>query len=187
MDQALENNHNGYPVYLMFQDEARFGRLSDPKRCWCPAPFRPKILANLVRQFNYVFGAVCPTTGHLDYMRAENMRTPHMSQFLRQVSRAHSNKFVIMVLDGASTHKSKDLVIPANVSLIILPPYSPELNPSERIWNQLRKKYMGNRYFNSLDEAMEQVDMGLSEMERNRPAFKSLTNWDGIRANWDAT
>ncbi|MDR2367035.1 MAG: transposase [Deltaproteobacteria bacterium] len=73
-------------------------------------------------------------------MIASDMRTANMSLFLRQVSRAHPNRFVIMVLDGASTHKSKDLVVPSNVSLIILPPYSPELNPTERVWNQLRKK-----------------------------------------------
>lgn len=187
MDKALERNKNNFPVYLMFQDEARFGRISDPKKCWAPAPYRPKVLQALVRQYNYVFGAVCPATGHLDYMKAPDMKTDKMSLFLKQVSRAHSNKFVIMVVDGASTHKSKDLFIPSNVSLIILPPYSPELNPTERIWHELRRDYFANRYFPTLEDAMDQVDLGLSELKSDRAFLKSLTLWPWIEGIKKAT
>jgi transposase len=83
-------------------------------------------------------------------MTAGSMRTDNMSVFLKQVSKARRNKFVVMVLDGASTHKSKALVIPANVSLIILPPYSPELNPAERLRNKLRRGCFSDRYFDIL-------------------------------------
>jgi transposase len=135
-----------------------------------------------LERFVLGIGAICPWTGHLDYMRSDDMKTPNMSRFLKQVSKAHPKKFIIMVLDGASTHKSKDLIIPSNVSLIILPPYSPELNPTERLWDRLRKLYFANRYFDTLQEAMEQVDMGLADMKRGRTALKRLTNWDWINA-----
>jgi transposase len=181
MDEVLVKNKRNYPIHLMFQDEARFGRMSDPRRCWAPNPLRPKVELALVRQYNYIFGAVCPATGGFDWMRATDMKTPNMSLFLKQVSRAHPNKFIVIVLDGASTHKSKSLVVPSNVALIILPPYSPELNPTERIWNQLKKNYFANRYFSTLVEAMDAVDTGLYEMKKHRSKMKSLTFWPWIK------
>ncbi|SLM18774.1 transposase (fragment) [uncultured spirochete] len=63
-----------------------------------------------------------------------------------------------MVLDGASSHRSKDLVIPENVALMQLPPYSPELNPTEQIWNILRRSYFANKVFDSLDAATTQAE-----------------------------
>jgi transposase len=168
------------PIYLMFQDEARFGRLSDPRSCWAPSPSRPLIKLSLIREYKYIFGAVCPKTGHIDYMFADNMRTDNISLFLNQVSRAHTNKIVVMVVDGASSHKSQSLIIPNNIKLILLPPYSPELNPQERVWNVLRRDYIANRYFDSLDETMEQLESGLIELKRNRHALHSLTCWPWI-------
>jgi transposase len=72
-------------------------------------------------------------------MTADKMKTENMSNFLAQVSIAHPDAFSIMVVDGASSHKSKDLKVPENVALVLLPPYSPDLNPAEQIWNRLRK------------------------------------------------
>ena len=87
-----------------------------------------------------------------------------------------------MVLDGASSHKSKDLNIPKNVSLIRLPPYSPELNPAEQIWNILRRNYFANRVFDTLDAATTQAEFGLAEMAANKSATQKLTNWPWISA-----
>lgn len=66
------------------------------------------------------------------------MISHNMSRFLAQVSETHKMEFVVMVVDGASSHRSKDLVVPENISLVRLPPYSPELSPAEQIWNILR-------------------------------------------------
>ncbi|MDR1656328.1 MAG: IS630 family transposase [Deltaproteobacteria bacterium] len=182
MDKAFVKNTSNLPVRLLFQDEAHFGTMSDPGRCWVPAPFRTKVnSAACVREYNYVFGAVCPANGVFHHMRALDMKTHNMSLFLKQISKAHRMHFVLMVVDGATSHMSKDLIIPSNVALIFLPPYSPELNPIERIWNKLRRDDIANRYFNNLDEAMEAVDHGLSELKRKRSTMKSLTFWLGIK------
>ena len=125
---------------------------------------------------------VSPWDGCLDFMTAEKMNTDRMSHFLIQVSEAHKNEFIVMVLDGASSHKSKDLNIPANMSLLLLPPYSPELNPAEQIWNILRRNYFANRVFDSLDAATEQAERGLTKMATNKPAIRQLTNWPWISA-----
>jgi len=70
------------------------------------------------RQFVYVYGAVS----------------------LQQVSQAHPTDLIVMVLDGASSHKARELNIPANIRLLALPPYAPELNPQEHVWDELREK-----------------------------------------------
>ena len=182
MDAACVKNYNNLPVRLTFQDEARFGRMSDPRSCWSPAPYRPVVNLALIREFRYEYATVSPWDGALDFMTAEKMNTENMSRFLEQVSTTHRNDFIVMVVDGASSHKSKDLVIPENVALVLLPPYSPELNPAEQIWNSLRKNYFANKVFDSLDAATEQAEQGLSNMAANREAMTSLTNWPWIKS-----
>ena len=113
-------------------------------------------------------------------MTAEKMNTDNMTRFLLQVSEAHKNEFIVMVVDGASSHRCKELSVPENVSLIRLPPYSPELNPAEQIWNVLRRDYFANRVFDSLDAATEQAELGLTEMAANKSAIRQLTNWPWI-------
>jgi len=179
---ACLKNEDQLPLRLMFQDEARFGRMSDPRSCWAPAPHRPVVNLALVREFRYEYAAVSPWDGCLDFMTAEKMNTDSMSRFLLQVSEAHKDEFIVMVVDGASSHRSKELKVPENVSLIRLPPYSPELNPAEQIWNMLRRDYFANRVFDSLNAATEQAELGLAEMAANKSAIHRLTNWPWISA-----
>ena len=136
----------------------------------------------LVREFRYEYAAVSPWDGCLDFMTAEKMNTDNMSRFILQVSEAHRDEFIVMVVDGASSHRSKELNVPKNVSLIRLPPYSPELNPAEQIWNVLRRNYFANRVFDSLNAATEQAELGLAEMATNKLAIRQLTNWPWISA-----
>jgi len=164
----------------MFQDEARFGRMSDPRKCWAPAPCRPLVGLALVREFVYEYAAVSPGDGSLDHRIALSMDTEHMSQFLAQVRRAHPRDFIIMVLDGSSSHKCKKLKIPENFTLIPLPPYSPELNPVEFIWNVLRRKEFANHVFDSLEAVVHQLFIGLTSMAANKTAVKNLTCWPWI-------
>jgi transposase len=179
---ANQQNVDRLPIRLMFQDEARFGRMSDPRACWAPAPQRPVVNLALVREFRYEYAAVSPWDGCLDFMTSEKMNTENMSAFLAQISQAHRDEYIIMVLDGASSHRSKDLKLPKNVSLVPLPAYSPELNPAEQIWNALRRDYFANRVFGSLDAATTQAEKGLTEMAANKQAICSLTNWPWINA-----
>ena len=136
----------------------------------------------MVREFRYEYAAVSPWDGCLDFMTAEKMNTDSMSRFLLQVSETHKDEFIVMLVDGASSHRSKELKVPENVSLIRLPPYSPELNPAEQIWNVLRRDYFANRVFDSLNAATEQAELGLAEMAANKSAIHRLTNWPWISA-----
>ncbi len=115
-------------------------------------------------------------------MTSEKMNTDNMSRFLVQVSETHEQDFMVMVLDGASSHKCKELKVPGNIALVFLPPYSPELNPAEQIWNTLRRDYFANRVFDSLNAATLQAESGLVHLSSNRKTLKSLTNWTWIKA-----
>lgn len=168
------------PVRLMFQDEARFGRMMRPRRCWAPEPMRPVIDNGYERQFVYVYGAVSPLQGELDWMLCREMNTDRMGEFLRQVSQAHPEELLVMVVDGASSHKAKALVIPDNIRLLALPPYAPELNPQEHVWDELREKEFPNRVFNHLDGVIKQLEQGLPRLAANADGLRSLTAWPWI-------
>ena len=175
------------PVRLMFQDEARFGRMVRPRRCWAPAPLRPLISNGYEREFVYVYGAVSPLQGELDGRLCREMNTVRMGEFLTQVSQAHPTDLIVMVLDGASSHQAKELVIPENIRLLALPPYAPELNPQEHVWDELREKEFPNRVFNHLDAVIRQLNHGLPRLAADSEGLRSLTAWPWIlRLNLNA-
>ena len=96
----------------MFQDEARFGRMVRPKRCWAPVPLRPVMSNGYEREFVYAYGAVSPLVGELDWRVSREMNTPRMGEFLAQVSQAHPGDFILMVPDGASSIRPKPCWFP---------------------------------------------------------------------------
>lgn len=168
---------------MVFQDEARFGRLSDPRRCWAPAPMRPLVRVALVREYTYAYAAVSPRDGSLVWMLTAKMDTLNMSAFLKHVSDNYPDEFVIMVLDGASSHRSYDLRAPENIAFVRLPAYSPELNPAERLWEELREKEFANRVFDSLGAAIAQAAGGLKRLEQSPDFLRSLTGWEWIQGS----
>ena len=170
----------GRPVRLMFQDEARFGRMVRIRRCWAPSPKRPMVCNGYEREFVYVYGAVSPIEGEFDWMTCRQMNTERMTEFLAQVSSAHVTDFILMVVDGASSHVSKDLVIPENIRLLRLPPYAPELNPQEHVWDEVREKEFPNRVFNDLPSVIRQLEAGLPRLAANTVGLRSLTAWPWI-------
>ncbi len=168
------------PVRLCFQDEARFGRMVRFHRCWAPSPLRPKVYNGYERQFTYVYGSVSPLDGALDWSLSSQMNTLEMGSFLRQVSAAHPDEFILMIVDGASSHKSKDLETPENLRLIRLPAYSPELNPQEHVWDDLREKAFPNRVCADMDQVVAGLKQELGQMSADAHRLRGLTAWPWI-------
>ena len=150
----------------MFQDEARFGRMVRIRRCWAPTPLRPMVCNGYEREFVYVYGAVSPLQGELDWMITRQMNTANMTAFLAQVSATHRREFIVMVVDGASSHVAKDLVVPENIRLLRLPPYAPELNPQEHVWDELREKEFPNRVFADLESVLANSKLACPDWHR---------------------
>jgi hypothetical protein len=164
----------------MFQDEARFGCISDPQRCWSPKGIRPIVGAHLVRQYTYAFAAVSPHDGVMDSLVLPIVNTQAMSIFLTEVAERHADEYVVMVLDGASWHQATDLDIPGNMMLVRLPPYSPELNPTEHLWDEIREKCFPNLVYKTLDAVEDVLVDALRFLENTPASIARLTGFDWI-------
>ena len=164
----------------MFQDEARFGRINSLKRCWVPKGFRPHVPAQIVREFTYAYAAASPHDGIMDSLVLPWVNTQTMSLFLAEVSSRRSDERILKFVDGAGWHKSNDLVVPKNMRLLPIPPYSPQLNPVEHIWDEIREKGFANRVFDSLDSVEDQLVEELSKLEKDRRTVASITGFDWI-------
>ena len=170
----------GRQVRLMFQDEARFGRINDPRRCWAPRGFRPEVGMQIVREYTYAFGAVSPHDGALDTLVLPVVTAEAMSIFLAEVARRHPEEFIVMVLDGAGWHRANSLTVPENMRLEALPPYSPQLNPVEHLWDEIREKWFANEVFDSLDGVEDRLVEARLALERNQNLVTSITGFDWI-------
>ena len=164
----------------MFQDEARFGRISDPRRCWVPPGVRPVVGAQVVRQYTYAFAAVSPHDGTLDSLILPQANGQTMSLFLQEVARRHPEEFVLMVLDGAGWHRTTRLVVPTQLHLIYLPPYSPELNPAEHLWDEIREKWFPNLLFHDLSAVEDVLEDALRTLEKDPVRVARLAGFEWI-------
>lgn len=164
----------------MFQDEARFGRINDPRRCWAPHGVRPQVSARIVREFTYAFAALSPHDGTLDTLVLPEVNAFAMSVFLAEVAQRHPQDDILMVLDGAGWHRAKDLRIPENIRLLPLPPYSPELNPVEHLWEEIREKWFPNLVFDSLTAVEDRLVEAVAALEKNSQQVAQITGFDWI-------
>jgi len=141
----------------MFEDEAGFGRISDPTSCWAPMGIRPVVCCHHIREYRYAYGAVDPIDGESFFLIMPNCDTQCMNIFLRELSAAFPNDYILMPLDNAVWHKSKTLVVPDNIYLFYLPPRTPEMNPVEQIWKEIRKRGFKNTLFKTLEKVIERL------------------------------
>ena len=165
------------PVLLFAQDEGRFGRISDVRRAWSPLGTRPQAPRQVIRSYLYVFTAVCPALGKMTSLILPWANTEMMNIFLRQVAEDFSDYFILMLTDQAGWHVSQRLQVPENIRLIKLPPRSPELNPAEHIWEELREKNFANKALKDLDEVEDKLCQGLNDLARNPAGLRSMTNF----------
>lgn len=148
---------NGGKVRLMFQDEAGFGRINRPKYCWCEKGTRPSVPCHHIREYRYAYGAVEPLTGESCFLIMPYCNTVCMNLLLRELSNQFPDDIVLLCCDGAAWHKSKMLDVPENIVLFYIPPYTPEMNPIEQIWKEIRKLGFKNEVFTSLDKVVDRL------------------------------
>ena len=184
LDTAIES----YPqekgqVRVFFEDEASFGRISDPRSCWTSPGERPVVHTERVREYRDVYGAVEPLTGKFIWTideikekqkkkrgrkkkgeaavieeapKTKGEKSQKMNKFLKDISETYPNDFIICVVDGAPWHKSQYNETPENVILVHIPPRTPEMNPIEQIWREIRT-ILGNKCFSSIQAVIENL------------------------------
>lgn len=169
------------PIKLFFEDEARFGRINNLTRCWVPAKERAEIERQIIREYTYAYTAVCPQTGEVYSIISPFNNTSAMNAFLYEFAQRYKHNRIILTLDGASWHKSKELVLPENIRLLFLPPYSPQLNPVEHIWDYMREqKKFNNHSFKSIEHVEDHLEKSLRELCYEKKMLKGLCGFDWI-------
>lgn len=104
---------------------------------------KPVCTFQQVFQSLYVFGAFSPITGDHFELEMPNCNTETFQVYLEEFSKKSPNEFKIILLDNGAFHKAARLVIPENIALVFIPPYSPELNPAEKIWWKMKRSFSG--------------------------------------------
>jgi len=162
----------------MFEDEAGFGRINKPKYCWCFKGLRPTVPCHHIREYRYAYGAVEPLTGESCFLIMPYSNTDCMNVFLSHLSSQYPNDKIILVCDGATWHRSKTLVVPENICLLFLPPATPEMNPIEQIWKEIRKRGFKNETFHTLNKVVDRLSETICSLSNQ--TIKSITGREWI-------
>ena len=168
------------PLRVMFQDEGRFGRISDARQCWAPAGVRPEVPVQIVREYTYAFVALSPHDGIMDSLVLPEVNAKMMSLFLAEVASRHQDEYILMFMDQAGWHRAGDLKIPENMLIQWIPSHCPQCNPVEHIWDEIREKWFPNLVFDGLDGVEDKLVEALSFLENNSGKVHSLTGFDWI-------
>lgn len=179
----LKDDIDKRPIKLFFEDEARFGRINIVSRCWVPAGTRAKVTKQIIREYIYAYTTVCPETGENYSIISPVNNTDAMNEFLVAFSFAYNHYRIIMCLDGAGWHTSNELILPENIRLLKLPPYAPELNPTEHIWDYIREQKQFNNYtFETLDQVEQNLSSALKELNMELEPMKTLCNFNWLKS-----
>lgn len=168
-------------IDVWFQDEARFGQQNNTTRLWALKGSRPRAVRQQQFEYAYIFGAVCPATGKTEALITPLVNKEVMTQHLKQISQATpAGRHAVVIIDGAGWH-TLDTAMPFdNVTLIKLPPYSPELNPIEQVWQWLRQRHLSNRTFDGYEDIVNSCSVAWNKFRESIETVKSICSRDWI-------
>ena len=181
----MPEHAKGKPLEVWFQDEARVGQQGTLTRKWARRGTRPRAPRDTRYKWSYIFGAACPARGTaagliLPYVNAEAMGL-HLNEIAKAVAHgAHA----MLIVDGAGWHGAKCLQVPDNITLVKLPPYSPELNPMENVWAYLRSNKLAISVFDTYDEILEKCAQAWNFFANDPQRITSITKRDWIKVNY---
>ena len=118
-----------------------------------------------MREYRYCYGAVDAQTGDSFFLIAGGCNTEWTNEFLWQVSQAYPDNYILLVMDNATWHKSQALELPENITCTFIPPYTPEMNPIEQVWAEIRKRGFKNKAFKSLEEVILKLETVIQNLE----------------------
>jgi transposase len=163
------------PVIVFFEDEARFGRISREMSCWVNRKTIPSVAKQMIREYIYAYSALSPQTGDCYSMISPYCNTDAMNEFMKQLSVQYNNYRIILILDKAGWHISQGLESIENIRLLHLNPYSPEQNPVELLWREIRRKYFHNKIFINLDDVEQTLTEALSAYHIRKEDVQKLS------------
>jgi transposase len=177
----VKDQHRDKQVQVWFQDEARIGQQGTLTTLWAEKGSRPTAVKQTEYEWCYLFAAVNPLTGASTALVTPTVNTELMNKHLEFIAReAGPDSHVVLVLDQAGWHVAKALEVPRNITLLYLPPYSPELNPAERVWGYMRSHYLSNRIYRDYDELFKETSLAWNRLDEAR--LQSITDTQWVRA-----
>ena len=135
---------------LYFQDESRFGLKTHIGRCLTARGVKPIVKYQHAFKNTYLYGSFSPINGDSFVYEIEGTSSEIFFEYIKAFSEYKKHEMKIIVIDNAGFHSLTKYDIPDNIAFIRIPPYSPELNPSEKIWAHIKKDYK-NRVFENLE------------------------------------
>jgi transposase len=160
------------------QDEARVGQQGSLEYIWAPTGSRPRAVRDNRRDSVYLFGALCPAraVGAAVIMPAANAEAMsiHLAEISTQVA---EGVHAVVLCDGAGWHQTGgELTVPGNISLLPIPPYSPELNPMENVWDYLRGNYFSHQVWKTYDDIVEACATAWRRLIADQERIRSITH-----------
>jgi hypothetical protein len=183
MVRVATRTHPAREIQVWVQDEARFGQQGTLTRVWAPRGSRPVAVKQTEYEYVYALGAACPATGQTVGLLSPTLHTAVVNLFLAQMSaELHAGVHALLVWDQAGYHKSHDLLVPENITLVYLPPYSPELNPMENLWHYLRSHYWSNRRYPGYQALLDAATDAWQRVCLDPFKVTGITNYPYLRA-----
>jgi len=167
-------------VEVWFQDETRIGQQGSITRQWFKKGFRPRAVRQQQFLSAYIFGAVCPELNKAAAIVSPFANTSAMNEHLAEIgNQVAPGKHAVLLMDRAGWHRSENLIIPNNISILYLPPSSPELNTQERPWNWLKQRHIANRVFTSIEDIVDTACNDWNSFVSQPNLIKSMchTHW----------
>lgn len=162
----------------------RYGLISNYKRSWSPIGIRAIIDNQQMFSNRYLFSAVSPITGDSFHLIGfEENSSAMVKLFFDEMEKKFKGKHIVIVFDNAPSHRSKIVRERKNITCIFLPSYSPELNPAERFFEEIRKS-TANQVFDSIDIQEKTIAQKVKDMSADMDGMKQLLGYEWIRKQW---
>lgn len=164
-----------YNVEIWQQDESRIGQQGSLTRIWAKRGTRPRKVKQQQYLSTYIYGAVCAATGQSVGLVLPSVNTAAMNLFLKELSVSISlEKHVALVMDNAGWHISKKLNIPSNITIVPLPPYAPELNAMEQVWQWMKANHLSNTCYDDYNQIVDRTCDAWNAFANDPEQLKSL-------------
>jgi transposase len=172
----LDKNKDKYDsINLYFQDESRFGLMTKQKRVLVSKGVKP--IGKFQHSYKYVWlwGSFSPLTGEAFYWETQNVTNNIFEEYLKELSAQNPRELKLVVIDNAGFHSCNYIDIPDNIRLIRIPPYAPELNPAEKVW-QWMKDRVAMKFFPSIIELQDKITEMVNELTPE--LIKKITGYE---------
>ena len=165
----------GKPVEVWFQDEARLGQKNGQTRIWAKKGTRPRQPADQRYQNAWMFGAICPAAGKGCGLMMPWANTHAMQLHLDAISKTVArNAHGVVLMDRAGWHTTDKLNLPKNLTIILLPSRSPELNPVENVWQYMRQNWLSNCVFETYEDILDAGCLAWNKLIAQPQTIKSI-------------